>query len=280
MKQMHYKLVNGRVERRPLLGWVLALVLVLSGCATSGVNRGDANLVSLEEEWRLGAQLEQELAGQLRLVNDRAALAYINEIGQRIVSQTEMANLPWEFHIVADPAINAFNIPGGHVYVNTGLIAAADNVSELAGVMAHEIAHGVGRHGTERLTKAHGINIAAGVLLGQQVSVVEQIVAQVAAGGAIAKFSRNDEREADRLGIRYMAQAGYDPNGMASMFEELLEQRQRRPSSLEQFFSTHPLTEDRIENARRLAARYDRQGLTTRDGQLATVQQRVGQYNR
>ena len=254
----------------------IVLCMALSGCATSGVNQGDLNLVSIEEEWQMGQQLEAEIARQMRLVTDPTALNYINQIGQRIVSQTEMANLPWEFHIVDDPSINAFNIPGGHVYVHTGLIQAADNVAELAGVMAHEVMHGVARHGTERLSKQYGISIAAGTLLGSNPGLLQQIVAQIAATGAVAKFSRDDERESDRLGIRYMYEAGYDPMGMASMFEKLLQEGRSRPSSIEQFFSTHPLTQDRISDARAQARQYpDRSGLVTSDGSLARIQQRV-----
>lgn len=251
------------------------LVLLFAGCTTSGVNRGDFNLVSLEEEWQLGRQLEAEIGRQMKLVKDPVAVNYINQIGQRIVAKTEMARLPWKFHIVDDPSINAFNIPGGHVYVNTGLIRAADNVAELAGVMAHEISHGVSRHGTERLSKTYGLSIAAGALLGGNPGIIQQIVAQIAATGAVAKFSRDDERESDRLGIRYMYEAGYDPNGMASMFEELLAEGRRRPSSLEQFFSTHPLTQDRIRDAQKQAAQYPRRNIVTKDNTLPSIQQRV-----
>ncbi len=255
----------------------IPLLMLLTGCATSGVNQGDVNLVSLEEEWQLGAQLERDIAAQLPLVRDQAALAYINEMGRRIVSQTEMANLPWKFHLVADPSINAFNIPGGHVYVHTGLIEEARNASELAGVMAHEISHGVARHGTERLSKAHGLNIIAGILLGENPAVYQQILAQIVGTGAIAKFSRDDEREADDLGVRYMYQARYDPQGMVSMFETLLNQRQRRPSSVEQFFSTHPLSEERIRNVQSEINRLpSAQGLVTNENGFRTMQQRVG----
>lgn len=256
--------------------YLLMFTLFLAGCATTGVNQGDLNLVSLEEEWQLGQQLEQDISRQMTLVNDRTALAYINEIGQRIVNQTELRNVPWEFHIVRDDAINAFNIPGGHVYINTGLIAAADNVSELAGVMAHEIVHGVSRHGTERLTKSYGLSALAGVVLGDNPAVYQQLLAQVAAGGAVAKFSRNDEREADRLGVRYMYEAGYNPEGMASMFEKLFSQRKRQPSSVEQFFSTHPVTSSRIRDVRRQAAALpNKRGLITRDSQFQTIQRRL-----
>ena len=265
-----------RIQRSRIPVLVL-LMAMAAGCATSGVNRGDINLVSLEEEWQLGQQLERDIAGQLRLVRDPAALAYINEMGRQIVAQTEMANLPWKFHIVADPSVNAFNIPGGHVYVHTGLIEQAGSAAELAGVMAHEISHGVARHGTERLTKTYGLNIVASLLLGQNPAVYEQILAQIVGTGAIAKFSRDDEREADDLGVNYMFDARYNPTGMVQMFETLLNERQRRPSTVEQFFSTHPLSEERIENVRaRINRLPSRQGLVTNEAGFRSLQQRVG----
>ena len=254
---------------------VLLLAVLVAGCATSGVNRGDVNVVSMEEEWQLGAQLERDLDRQLDIVRDRSVNAYVSGIGQRIVRQTGLANRPWEFHVVDDPAINAFNIPGGHVYVNTGLINAVDNVSELAGVMAHEVSHGIARHATERLTKSYGLNVGAGLLLGRNPALYEQILAQVVGTGAIAKFSRDDEREADRLGVRYMHSARYNPEGMITMFEKLLRERERRPSAVSQFFSTHPLAEDRIEGIREQVQSLSSAGLTTRDGQLRSIQQRT-----
>ena len=112
--------------------------------------------------------------------------------------------------------------------------------------MAHEITHGVSRHGTERLTKEQGAGAVAGLVLGRDPGLIAQIATQVAAGGAFARFSRGDETEADRYGVRYMTAAGYNANGMATMFERLLAERRSRPSSVERFFSTHPLTTDRI----------------------------------
>jgi len=235
---------------RVALGTVLVAGLAALGCATSGVNKGDFNLVSYQEEWQLGQQLEQDIARQLPLVDDREALRYLNRMGQRIVAQTELAEAPWEFHIVADPQINAFNIPGGHVYVNAGLVQAADNAAELAGVVAHEISHGVSRHGTEQLSKAYGFNIVAGLALGQNPPIYQQLVTQIVGAGTFAKWGRDAEREADRLGVVYMTGAGYDPHGMVTMFQELVSRRQRDPGALDQFFASHPLTEERIENVR------------------------------
>jgi predicted Zn-dependent protease len=255
----------------------LAVALALTAaCASSGVNQGQLNLVSLEEEWQLGQQLERDLAQKLRLVNDRSALAYVNEVGQRIVSQTEMRNLPWKFHIVADDEVNAFNIPGGHVYINRGLIRTAGNVAEFTGVLAHEISHGVSRHGTEQLTRSYGLSIVAGLVLGENPAIYQQILAQIVGTGTLANFSRNAEREADSLGVTYMARAGYDPIGMATMFEKLLARRQSQPGAVAKFFSTHPLTEDRIRDVRAQAAQIDRSRLASQDSGYQNLKQRLG----
>lgn len=249
---------------------------LVSTCASSGVNEGDFNLVSYQEEWALGEKLEGDIARQLPLVRDRTSLAYVDRIGQRIVAQTELAQAPWEFHIVAGPEINAFNIPGGHVYVYTGLIQASDNVSELTGVMAHEIAHGVARHGTEQLSKAYGFQVLAGLALGGNPPLYQQLLAQVVGAGTFAKFGRDAEREADELGVRYMHSAGYDPHGMVTMFQELLSRRQSQPGSVDQFFSSHPLTEDRIADVRaEIAQLPPRSNLITRDAELQRIQQRL-----
>ena len=274
--------MRARTQQTPkavaaLAAAALAVAAALTAaCASSGVNQGQFNLVSLEQEWQLGQQLERDLAKQLRLVNDRSAVSYVNQVGKRIVSQTEMRNLPWEFHIVADKEINAFNIPGGHVYVNTGLISAADNVAEFTGVLAHEIAHGVSRHGTEQLTRSYGLSIVAGLVLGENPAVYQQILAQIVGTGTLAKFSRNAEREADHLGVTYMARAGYDPMGMATMFEKLLQQRKSQPGAVGKFFATHPLTEDRIRDVRAQASQIDRSRLASRDSGYQSLRQRVG----
>jgi predicted Zn-dependent protease len=185
-------------------------------------------------------------------------------MGQRLVAQTELRNVPWTFDIVDDPAINAFSIPGGHVYVNRGLIAAADQESELAGVLAHEISHVVARHSTEQLSRQYGLSVVAGAALGQNPEAYAKILAQVLAGGALARFSRAAEDEADKLGVRTMFDAGYDPNGMVTMFEELLRREQSQPNAVDRFFATHPLTADRITSVRKEIAKLPaRSGLAT-----------------
>lgn len=257
---------------RPLL---LVVALVFASCATSGINRGDFNLISLEEEWQLGQQTAAEVARQVRLSNDATLNAYVSRMGQRIVAQTEMANLPWNFYVVEDDAINAFNIPGGHVYINKGLIANANSASELASVVAHEITHGVSRHGTERLSAQYGASIIAGLLLGSDPGLLTQIATQAVAGAGFAKHSRSAEREADRYGIRYMAASGYHPNGMVAMFETLLNESGGGSRGIP-FFSSHPLTEDRIQDAReQIRGMNLRSGLVTNDNEFSRIRSRA-----
>lgn len=274
--------MRNQASIRWIAGGSAAILIALTSfaCATTGVNQGDFNIISIEQEWELGAKLEKDLAERLTLVDDAATLGYVDRLGQAIVDQTEMADLPWEFHIVADSQINAFNIPGGHVYVNTGLIAAAPDVAAFAGVMAHEISHGVARHGTEQLSKTYGFSILAGIVLGENPAAYEQILAQILAGGALAKFSREAEREADRLGVHSMYEAGYDPLGMARMFELLLERRESQPNAVERFFSSHPLTKERIEAVRAAANQLPPKSLIDSDSGFRSVQQRVARYNR
>jgi predicted Zn-dependent protease len=258
------------------LGAALTVVALAAGCASSGVNQGDLNLISLEEEWQLGQQLERDLAGQLSINRDAAINGYVERLGARLVAQTEMRNLPWKFHVVNNPEVNAFNIPGGHVYVHTGLIANSDNVAELAGVLSHEIAHGVERHGTEQLTRVYGLNILAGALLGNDPATYQRILAQIVGTGTIARFSRGAEEEADRLGVRTMYDAGYNPAGMVAMFQSLLEQRRRQPSSVDQFFASHPLTENRIQDTRSMIAQLPpKGGLITTDPAFQDVRRRA-----
>lgn len=260
---------------------LLARLVVLSLCAASlslvGCGTG-INLVSMEEEWELGRELEQDINRQVTLVNDATITRYVERMGRDIVRRTEMADQSWRFYVIQDENINAFNAPGGLIYVHTGLIARARNAAELAGVIAHEIAHGTQRHGTQRLTQVYGLNVVAGLLLGSDPGLATQIAAQIAGTGAVASFTRGMEREADQLGVRYMAAAGYDPEGMATMFELLLQESNRQPGAVEQFFSTHPLTQDRIRDVRNEARRVQRSGLRMNDGEFNTVRQRAQRF--
>jgi predicted Zn-dependent protease len=243
---------------------VVAVFLALATCAT-GAQAGGLNLVSVNQEWQMRNDLHQQVTREMRLVNDRQAQAYLNQIGQRIADQTPYGNLPWDFFIVEDSRINAFNLPGGLVYINSGLIAEADTLDQLAGVLAHEIGHGASRHGTQLMSRAYGYNVLAGLLLGRNPSQTQQVLAQLVGGSVLTKYGRDAETQADRLGVNYAYQAGYNPSGAADFFRQLLETRRRKPSRVEQFFSDHPLTEDRIRNVQAVASSLPRRGSLTHD---------------
>jgi predicted Zn-dependent protease len=265
-----------RSHHRALALAAVLMALPLAGCASSGVNKGQFNLISVDEEWQLGDRLAGDLSRQLRLVDDPSAQSYIESIGRRIAAQTEMANLPWHFHLVADPEVNAFTIPGGHVYVNTGLIAKAPNVAAFTGALAHEISHVVARHSTEQLSRAYGIEAIGGAVLGRNPAVYEQILASIVAQGALARFSRAAENEADRLGAAYMYKGGYDPRGMVQMFQTLLAERRSRPGSVERFFASHPLTEDRIREVQKEISAFPSAGnLIASDPRFDQLQDRL-----
>lgn len=270
------RLVDDAAMKIPRPLFLIAFSLALTACATSGVNKGDFNLISLSEEWQLGEGLSREIAGELTLLDDPRAVGWLQELGQRIVVRTEMADLPFAFHVVLDSTVNAFAIPGGHVYFQTGLLLQAETASEVAGVMGHEISHVVARHGTESLSRQYGVGILASLVLGQNPALLTRLVANIVATGAFMKFSRNAESEADRLGLQFMYAAGYDPEGMASFFERLLDLRKNKPNVIERFFSSHPLTEDRIATTReRIATLEPRTGVIAQDPEFLAVQDRL-----
>jgi predicted Zn-dependent protease len=265
--------------KRSISTAAVALVTMIALSCGSGGGAGNFNLISIDEEWQLGQQLAQDVASQVRFNNDPALNAYVTQLGQRLVAQTPAPynSLPWDFHVVEDPTLNAFSIPGGHVYVNTGLIAAAQNASELAGVMAHEISHVTARHSTEQISRQYGLSVLAGLVLGQDPGALQQIAAQIVAGGALARFSRDAEREADELGIQAMTRAGYNPSGMADMFRVLLANSKDNPSRVEQFFATHPTTESRIRDAEQMAAKIGTPaGAITDEAGFQDAKRRVG----
>jgi predicted Zn-dependent protease len=240
------------------------LLGMLLGVSTDVQSGRGLNAVSIQQEWKFGDRLAQGISRKVNIVTDPFSVAYINQLGQRIVQQTELRNLPWQFQIIRDNDVNAFNIPGGHVYIYTGLVQETDTESELVGVMAHEIAHGVKRHATEALIRQYQLRTLGSILLGQNPPAYERLLAQIVGAGYLAKHSRDDEREADRLGAYYMYQAGFDPNGMVIFFQKILAEENRQPGRLARLFSSHPLTQERIRNVSYEISRFPpRPGLIT-----------------
>ncbi len=250
------------------------LIFLIMSCGSGGGIFGPA--LSIQEEWQLGEQMAAQVAREVRLVRDPQALAYVRMVGERIHAVTPQANLPYTFHIVDDSSVNAFAIPGGHVYVHTGLIAQADKVNMLAGVMAHEIAHVTQRHIAKKISQAQGISVIGTILLGQNPGLLQQIAAQIIAGGAMARFSRGDEKEADHAGLQFMTAAGYDPHGMLDMFQKLLSMERRGSSGVARFFRDHPGTQDRIDDISGRINRMGRTSGTVDDPEYQIVRRRLG----
>jgi len=212
----------------------------------------------IESEVRLGRQLAAEVDKEAKFVDDPIITEYVNRVGQNIVLHSD-AKVPFTIKVIDSDEVNAFALPGGFFYVNKGLILAADNEAELAGVMAHEIAHVCARHAMENEAKLRAMNIGmlAGILLGGPIlSNVLYNGGGFFEGMALLKFTRAAEAEADRLGVQYMWAAGYDPNAMATMFEKLEAKNKKKPGTISKMFMDHPAPADRRAAAIALAARF------------------------
>ncbi len=216
------------------------------------INKGSINFISLDKEIAMGRQLAAEIERQVKLIDDPTINEYVNRVGQNLVRNSD-AKVPFTIKVVESDEINAFALPGGFFYVNSGLILAADDESELAGVMAHEIAHVAARHGTEQASKAELINFASIPLI--FMGGVGGFALRQAAGFLIPmqflQFSRKDESEADYLGLQYLYKTGYDPGAAVSFFEKLQAKESAKPGSVSKMFSTHPPTGDRIEMSKK-----------------------------
>ena len=211
---------------------------------------GGLNLYSLEKEIAMGKYYAQEVERTAKLVDDPVVAEYVNRVGQNLVRNSD-AKVPFTIKVIDNDEINAFALPGGFFYVNSGLILSADNEAELAGVMAHEIAHVAARHATKTATKVQIWNLASIplIFLGGPAGFAVRQAAAILVPMSFLKFSRDMEREADLLGIEYDYAAGYDPSALVDFFERLEAVKKQKKSALAKAFSTHPMTADRIQRA-------------------------------
>jgi beta-barrel assembly-enhancing protease len=213
---------------------------------------------SQEKEVALGRQLALEVEQQAKMVDDPIVTEYVNRVGQNIVLHSD-AKIPFTIKVVDSDEVNAFALPGGFFFVNKGLILAADNEAELAGVMAHEIAHVAARHAMENQGKLQAINygLLATIIFGGGIA---STIAQNAGGFgqllSFLQFSRSAESEADSLGVQYLYASGYDPTGMSTMFEKLSSKNKKKPGTLSKIFATHPQSLDRRDASLALVARF------------------------
>jgi predicted Zn-dependent protease len=222
--------------KRILIGVALASSLTACG-------------ISQQQEVQMGVEYAQQINAQLPIIQDPELNRYINVLGDSIARLTSRRDLDWHFFIVDAKDVNAFAVPGGFVYVNRGLIERADRMDEIAGVLGHEIGHVVRRHTVKQMEKAQGANVGvtlACILTSVCNSQVAGAAINVAGGALFARFSRQDEAEADNEGFNNVVRAGISPVGMVTMFQKLIAERKSRPGGVEAWFITHPLEEDRV----------------------------------
>ena len=247
--------------------WVALVVITSSGLFGCAGRISDINIFSDAQEVQLGKQFSREIEKEMKIYSDPVVTAYIDQLGQHLANHSQRQNITYHFKVVNTDVVNAFAVPGGYLYVNIGLIRAAENESELAGVIGHEIGHVVGKHGVKQMTRQLGLAAVAQLALGEDQNKLEQMVAGLAANGVLMKYSRDAEREADGHAVQEMYDAGIDPEGMATFFEKLLKLQKGKPSKLEQMFSTHPPTAERIAAVRYRIAKLPRKSNLKRDSQ-------------
>ena len=240
------------------------------------------NFYSIEKEIALGKQLAAEVERNAKIVDDPVIAEYINRVGQNLVRNSD-ARVPFTIKVIDSDEINAFALPGGYFYVNSGLVKLAGGEAELAGVMAHEIAHVAARHGTKQATKGQITNLATIplIFLGGWTGYGIRQAAGLAIPLTFLKFSRNFEREADFLGVQYLYKTGYDPASMIQFFERLKAQKKKKTSKsrIAKVFKTHPLTEDRIKRIQKVIDELlpDRTEYAVNTSEFDTVKARLTQ---
>jgi predicted Zn-dependent protease len=241
------------------------------------INKGQLAFYGLDKEVALGRQLSSEVDRSSKFITDPLVTEYVNRVAQNIVLHSD-AKVPFTIKVIDSNDVNAFALPGGFLYVNRGLLEAAENEAELAGVLSHEIAHVTARHGIEQMSKGQLLNYASIPLFifGGIGGYIAQQVGSILVPLTFLKFSRGAEKEADRLGAQYMWAAGYDPNALVTFFEKLQQKDKKKPGTISKLFSTHPLTGDRIEEVNQLIPRFpDRSEYQVSSSEFANVRNRL-----
>lgn len=234
---------------------VLAAVSILPGCARNPVTgKRQLALISEEQEIAMGREAHPEILSEFGRVERDQLQNYVDGVGQKLAVISHRPRLQWHFTVVDEPVVNAFALPGGYIYLTRGILAYMNNEAEMAGVLGHEIGHVTARHAVTQLSKSQllGAGLGVGSLLSPTFRQLGNL-AEFGAGLLLLKYSRDDERQSDELGVRYMAQAGYDPRALGRFFEVFERMREQSASPLPGWLSSHPSPPDRIAETEQLA---------------------------
>ena len=244
------------ILRRSLSTSAAALLATyLGGCALNpATGRRELSLVGQDQEIQMGRDAAQDVATSIGVLDAPALTAYVSEVGKRLAATSERPNLPWSFQVVDDPAVNAFALPGGFIYVTRGILADLESEAELAGVLGHEIGHVTARHSVSQISRQRlqQIGLGVGMVLSTDVRKYGDVV-QAGLGVLNLKYSRGDETQADELGVRYMTRAGYDADAMVGVFQ-MLEALPSGGGRVPEWQLTHPYPENREAHIRQVIA--------------------------
>jgi predicted Zn-dependent protease len=229
---------------------LMVVLLALAGCSTNpATGKRQIAFIGEQQEIQMGREADQQIQQQLGLYPDQDLQAYVNRLGQQLAAKSERPNLPWTFRVVDDPVVNAFALPGGFIYVTRGLLSHLTSEAELVSVLGHEIGHVTGRHSVEQMSKAQlaQVGLIAGMILQPELANYGDL-ASTGLQLMFLKYGRDDEREADSLGLRYLNQQNYDPREMTDVFRTLARvSAQQKQGRIPNWLSTHPTPEDRIQ---------------------------------
>jgi predicted Zn-dependent protease len=261
----------------------LGALFLLASCATPTARNAELGLakalVSSDQENQIGAQVKSELEQKQRVtyLDDATVVNYVRGVANRVIAvgKNDRNDVEWQVNVIDDPkTVNAFATPGGYLYVYTGLLAAADDEAELAGVMAHETGHVVARHSARNLITAYGLEAISTLADGRNPGLLTALATSIGANGLMLAHSRSDETEADELGARYASAAGYDPHALVDFFHTL-EAKQGDTPGVMAYFSDHPATADRITHLEQFIAKNNLGGSQRSKNVFAPMKQRV-----
>ena len=265
------------MQRRMLI--VLMLLLIAGTVvAQSKKLRPGFNLFSKEQDVQLGKESAAEVEKKMKVVDNAELQTYIATVGKKLTSSADAGEFPYSFKVVVDKSINAFALPGGPMYIHTGLIAAADNESQMVGVMAHEVSHVALRHGTNQASKQQMLQLPAMLAAqatgsgGGMLGTLSQLGINLGANSVLLKFSRGAETEADLLGTRLMHSAGYNPNELAAFFRKLEAEGGNQNKLVEMFMSSHPNPGNRVQAVQREASSLPARTYNAETGKFRNMQ--------